>query len=131
MRVEVRLFATLARYLPDDHHAETAVLDVADGSTVADVAHPLGIPADLSRIVLVNDRDATDDRPLVEGDVVTLFPPLAGGGGEEWYTHRGTGRAVKHRKRLGTRWASRTSNPVSGSRQAGGGFDSHTLPPNE
>src|SRR2546423_14666951 len=33
------------------------------------------------------------------------------------------------RKRLGTRWASRTSNPVSGSRQAGGGFDSHTLPP--
>src|SRR5437016_7960948 len=32
-------------------------------------------------------------------------------------------------KRLGTRWASRTSNPVSGSRQARGGFDSHTLPP--
>src|SRR5207244_6668603 len=29
----------------------------------------------------------------------------------------------------GTRVASRTSNPVSGSRQAGGGFDSHTLPP--
>src|SRR4030095_1577399 len=33
------------------------------------------------------------------------------------------------RKRLGSRWASRTSNPASGSRQVGGGFDSHTLPP--
>src|SRR5262245_46889594 len=32
-------------------------------------------------------------------------------------------------KRIGSRWASRTSNPVSGSRQARGGFDSHALPP--
>ena len=35
----------------------------------------------------------------------------------------------KARKRIGSRWASRTSNPVSGSRQARGGFDSHALPP--
>src|SRR5678815_313566 len=33
------------------------------------------------------------------------------------------------RRRIGSRWASRTSNPASGSRQVGGGFDSHTLPP--
>ena len=79
MRVEVRLFATLARYLPDDQDAGAAVLEVAEDSTVADVARALGIPAHLSRIALVNDRDATDDRPLTEGDVVTLFPPLAGG----------------------------------------------------
>ena len=81
MRVEVRLFATLARYLPNDHRAGATLLDVADDSTVADVAHSLGIPGDLSRIVLVNDRDANDDRRLAEGDVVTLFPPLAGGAG--------------------------------------------------
>src|SRR2546422_11569083 len=41
------------------------------------------------------------------------------------------GAQLQRGKRLGTRWASRTSNPVSGSRQAGGGFDSHTLPPRE
>ena len=80
MRVEVRLFATLARYLPECHEAGATFLDVAVGSTVADVASALGIPADLSRIVLVNDRDADDDRRLGAGDVVTLFPPLAGGG---------------------------------------------------
>jgi molybdopterin converting factor small subunit len=79
VRVEVRLFATLARYLPDDHDAGAAVLEVDEHSTVADVARALGIPAHLSRVALVNDRDATDDRPLTEGDVVTLFPPLAGG----------------------------------------------------
>lgn len=79
MRIEVRLFATLARYLPNDSPAGTASLDIADGSSVGDLATALGIPAGLSRIVLVNDRDADEDRRLDEGDVVTLFPPLAGG----------------------------------------------------
>ena len=105
MRVEVRLFATLARYLPDDHDAGTTILDVADGSTVADVAHSLGIPGDLSRIVLVNDRDANDDRRLAEGDVVTLFPPLAGGAGGGAVVH-----SPRHRARGEESEASR--NPV-------------------
>ena len=79
MRVEVRLFATLERYLPQHQQAGAASLDVPAGSTVADLARVLGIPADLSRIVLVNDRDAGEEHPLQAGDVVTLFPPLAGG----------------------------------------------------
>ena len=79
MRVEVRLFATLARYLPDDDPMGATFVEVAEGSTVADVARALGIPPDLSRIALVNDRDADEDRRLRAGDVVTLFPPLAGG----------------------------------------------------
>ena len=79
MTVEVRLFATLARYLPHDTKAGAAILEVAEGSTVADIAARLGIPSSLSRIVLVNDREAGEDVVLRAGDVVTLFPPLAGG----------------------------------------------------
>jgi molybdopterin converting factor small subunit len=79
VRVEVRLFATLARYLPPDNQAGSAILDVADDSTVADLARVLGIPGEAPRIVLVNDREADQDRRLQRGDVVTLFPPLAGG----------------------------------------------------
>ena len=81
MRVEVRLFATLARYLPEDNEAGATRLEVAEGSTVGDVARSLGIPAELSHIVLVNDRDVPDHQALAAGDVVTLFPPLAGGAG--------------------------------------------------
>src|SRR5215510_5514642 len=51
----------------------------------------------------------------------------AGRGG--WYTPPSIRLWSAARKRLGSRWASRTSNPASGSRQVGGGFDSHTLPP--
>ena len=79
MRVEVRLFATLTRYLPADNRTGAAILDVLEDSTVGDLANTLGIPADLSHIVLVNDEEADDVRRLHAGDVVTLFPPLAGG----------------------------------------------------
>ena len=79
MRVGVRLFATLARYLPQDAQGGSADLEVAEDSTVGDVAASLGIPSDLPRIALVNGGDAADDHRLRPGDVLTLFPPLAGG----------------------------------------------------
>jgi sulfur-carrier protein len=79
VRVEVRLFATLARYLPESSQTDYAFLDIPEGSTVADVASALGIPSALSRITLVNDAEADDGHRLSAGDVVTFFPPLAGG----------------------------------------------------
>ena len=79
MKVGVRLFATLVRYLPEDGQGGSADLEIAEGSTVGDVTAALGIPADLQRVILVNDDDADEGRRLRGGDVVTLFPPLAGG----------------------------------------------------
>jgi molybdopterin converting factor small subunit len=80
LRVEVRLFATLAAFLPSDGRDGTAELEVPDGSTVTDVAARLGIPHDLARVVLVNGRDVGAEARLTARDVVTIFPPLAGGG---------------------------------------------------
>ena len=55
------------------------MLDVAEGSTVDDVTRSLGIPGDLARVVLVNGRDVEPGDRLAPGDIVTIFPPLAGG----------------------------------------------------
>ncbi|HET7379697.1 MAG TPA: MoaD/ThiS family protein [Gaiellales bacterium] len=79
MRIEVRLFATLVAYLPPGSRDGAIALDVPDGSTVREVVHRLRIPADLERVTLVNGADAAADARLRTGDVVTLFPPLAGG----------------------------------------------------
>ena len=79
MRIEVRLFATLAAFLPPLNREGATTLDVPAGSTVHDVIERLGIPADFERVSLVNGGDATPDRPLRPGDVVTIFPPLSGG----------------------------------------------------
>jgi molybdopterin converting factor small subunit len=81
LRVEVRLFATLAAFLPSDGRDGTAELEIPEGSTVVDVTRRLGIPLDLARVVLVNGRDIGLEAPLTARDVVTIFPPLAGGVG--------------------------------------------------
>ena len=79
MRVEVRLFATLAPFLPADSRDGAADLEIPEGSTIVDITDRLGIPPDLARVVLVNGRDVGSNAPLAPRDVVTIFPPLAGG----------------------------------------------------
>lgn len=79
MKVEVRLFATLAPFLPAHGHDGAAELEVPEGSTVTEITRRLGIPPDLARVVLVNGRDVGPDAPLDAHDIVTIFPPLSGG----------------------------------------------------
>jgi molybdopterin converting factor small subunit len=81
VKVEVRLFATLASFLPADGRDGSAELEIPEGSTVTEVARCLGIPPDLARVVLVNGRDIGPEARLAARDVVTIFPPLAGGAG--------------------------------------------------
>ena len=79
MKVVVHLTATLRAYLPPGTRGDSVVLDVPDGTTVEQVVHSLRVPPDLERLTVVNGRDVTPDRVLAEGDVLSLFPPLAGG----------------------------------------------------
>jgi molybdopterin converting factor small subunit len=79
VKVEVRLFATFAAFLPPHSVAGAATVEVGEGTTVAALAERLGIPPAVSRVTLVNGEDADPDRRLASGDVVALFPPLAGG----------------------------------------------------
>jgi len=64
------------------------VLEVPELSTVSELIDLLGLPADLSRVVLVNGRDPAPGGRLAAGDVVAIYPPLAGGAGPS-SLHRG------------------------------------------
>ncbi len=75
----MHLTATLRTYLPVGTAGDNIVLDVPEGATVDQVVHSLRIPSELERLTVVNGRDAAPDQPLSEGDVLSLFPPLAGG----------------------------------------------------
>lgn len=79
MTVEVRLFATLARFLPPGSRDGSAVLDVPDGATIDAVLRCLGIPPGLDRVLLLNGSEADPEQPVRTGDVIDVFPPLAGG----------------------------------------------------
>ena len=69
----------MAPFLPPDSREGAAILEVPDRSTVRDVIQCLGLPADFERVILVNGGDAEPERALRTGDVVAVFPPLAGG----------------------------------------------------
>ena len=79
MKVEVCLFATLGRYLPPGVSGDRVTLEVPDRTTVGQVMTLLHIPDDLDRLQVVNGRDAVPEHILKDGDVLSAFPPLAGG----------------------------------------------------
>ena len=85
MKVRVRLWGGLSEAggFTED------VLDVAEGSTVADVVGALEARApklarfrDVTRIA-VNEDIVKSDAPLADGDDVSLLPPVAGGGDDD------------------------------------------------
>ena len=91
MQVAVQLHATLTAFLPSGSRDGVARIDLPEQTTIAELIDRLAIPADLSRVVLVNGHDVEDDVSLHAGDVVDVFPPLAGGAGSGWYTRTAFG----------------------------------------
>ena len=84
MRITLKLFATLTDYLPDAARRDNLVeLELPDGTTVAQAYAPYGLPAKLVHLVLVNGRfiapEARDSHALIDGDVLAIWPPIAGG----------------------------------------------------
>jgi len=77
--IQVKLFATLARYRPATLHGQAFPLPIAEGQDLASVVAPLGLPASAVRHIFVNGRRAALDYVPRPGDEVAIFPPLAGG----------------------------------------------------
>jgi len=77
--VEVRLFATLAQFLPPGSKAGTVVLEIPEGARIADVTRRLGIPPGFDHVLLLNGSNADAAARVHAGDVIDIFPPLAGG----------------------------------------------------
>ncbi|MGQ9630401.1 MAG: MoaD/ThiS family protein [bacterium] len=79
MKIEVRLFAGLRKYLPGGSSGKSTTLEVPPGTTLKDIIRQLKIPEDMPRIIMLNGNQAPLDKELKDGDVVSLFPPIAGG----------------------------------------------------
>ncbi len=83
MKVELKLYASLARYLPNGAVDHKAVLDVADGTTPSQLIDDMKLPRESCFLVLVNgvfvppEERAT--RAMHEGDALAIWPPIAGG----------------------------------------------------
>jgi len=84
MKITFKLFATLTDYLPPDARLGNIVeLEVPRESSISQVIEPFGLPQKLVHLVLVNGVYVQPaDRlthTLKDGDVLAIWPPIAGG----------------------------------------------------
>ena len=79
MKVEVRLFANLAKLLPPGSQNKRATITVKKGTTIDELLEKLKLPSNITNVVMVNGASKSRETQLEEGDVVSVFPPIAGG----------------------------------------------------
>ncbi len=75
MGIEIKLFATLASYLPENH--EDYPID--EGETVLSLMEKLGIPKEDVTLIFINSLRSFPDSEIKDKDRVGLFPPVGGG----------------------------------------------------
>jgi sulfur-carrier protein len=79
MEIEVKLFATLRDYLPQGSGRFSCKMEIDDQTRVEDILSKLEIPEEMPKIILVNGIHGKKGQILKEGDVLSVFPPVAGG----------------------------------------------------
>jgi molybdopterin converting factor small subunit len=79
MEIEVKLFATLRDYLPKGSTRFSCKMEIEGGTQVQEILEKLKIPEEFPKIILVNGVHGKKEQTLKEGDVLSVFPPVAGG----------------------------------------------------
>ena len=82
MKMYLELYASLMHLLPPGKLRHKREIKVTEGTVVQEVIDEYKIPLELAHIVLVNGVFVCDERDkhvLKEGDVLSIWPPVAGG----------------------------------------------------
>jgi sulfur carrier protein len=79
MEIEVKLFATLRDYLPKGSGRFSCKMEIDGQMRVQEVLAKLNIPEEIPKIILINGIHGRKEQVLKEGDVLSIFPPVAGG----------------------------------------------------
>ena len=76
--IEVRLYATLRRYVPSSLHGVLAV-EISKDSTVAELLTAIAVDLGEVHIIMINGVGSTLESILHDGDRLGIFPAVGGG----------------------------------------------------
>lgn len=79
MKVEVKLYANLAKLLPSGSQKKQSIVTIKKDATIADLLEKLKIPTEVSNVIMLNGKQCDRQTKLNEGDKISIFPPIAGG----------------------------------------------------
>ena len=79
MEVEVRLFATFRDHLPPGSTNFSFKKSLQKETTVQQIIDELKLPVNMPKIIIVNGHHSDPDYRVSDGDVLSIFPPVAGG----------------------------------------------------
>ena len=83
MRVQLELYASLMKHLPPDADRHRVSAEVPAGTTAVQLLNRYRVPLKQAHLVLRNgvylDPAQREQTLLEEGDVIAVWPPVAGG----------------------------------------------------
>jgi sulfur carrier protein ThiS len=84
MNITLKLFASLTDYLPvESKYTNIVALEIAPETTIMQLVERYRLPPKEVHLVLVNGSYIAPEhrasKTLVEGDVLAIWPPIAGG----------------------------------------------------
>ncbi len=83
MKISIEFYASLMKYLPPGNSRFRREVKVDDGQTLSRLIDQYHIKPEEAHIVLVNGNfvnvEDRAERQLQESDVVSIWPPVAGG----------------------------------------------------
>lgn len=79
MKIRLKLYATLRKYLPNSKLGEEITIELSPSSTVEDVIEKLGMDEEQAKIILVNGNHKDLGYKLKDNDLLVIFPPVGGG----------------------------------------------------
>lgn len=83
MKVTLKLFATLGKYLPAGALANEIDVEIGETTTPNELIDRFNVPRDMVHLVLLNgvyvDVEKRDQMTMSAGDALAIWPPIAGG----------------------------------------------------
>jgi len=80
MKIELRLYASLGKYMPQvPLEKKPGYLEIGEGTTIKALLEELRVPLETVKLIFVNGVHAKDKDVLKDGDRLGVFPPVAGG----------------------------------------------------